>query len=68
MKTWTYRHNGQAAVVSADNIEMAKHQLGAVGIFNVKNEDLVPLPTHHRYARNLTIIEGQSDGEVQRDT
>lgn len=52
MKTWTYSKNGICAVVSADNIEMAKHQLAVSNVF-AKNEDLIPLPTHHRYCRIL---------------
>jgi hypothetical protein len=52
MKTWTYSKDGVCAVVSADSVEMAKKLLAQYDI-SAKNEDLIPLPVHHRHARVL---------------
>lgn len=52
MKTWTLDNDNGTAVVSADDCRQAIHQLEVIGIVGVKNEDLVPLPTHHRYDRD----------------
>ena len=69
MTTWTYKHkDGFVAVVTADNIELAKilltEKLKESNMFyvNVKNEDLIPLPTHHRYIR---CFEVWYDGSIK---
>ncbi len=64
MKTWTIDNDNATAVVSADDCRQAIHQLEVIGIVGVKNEDLVPLPTHHRYARALGMGDGWTGNKV----
>lgn len=45
MTTWTYNKNSSIAVVSAENVELAKVLLKRKGITDVNNMDLVPCPT-----------------------
>lgn len=58
LKTWTVNkmHNGEhyAAIVTADDVEQAKYELRQkLPDLPVSNTDLVPCPTHSRYARVL---------------
>lgn len=64
MMTWTcntfigHYPTGSALVVSADNIEVAKElvreELKNRGLEqDIKNTQLIPFPTHHRYVRIL---------------
>jgi len=64
MQAWTcncfegYWPVGTAAVVIADNIDIAKSlledELSKSGLTQeIQNEDLIPLPTKHRYVRIL---------------
>lgn len=56
-----------AVVVTADNVELAllmvKDQLKEAGYLHMRVDwvDLVPLPTHHRYARTVYNAE---DGQL----
>lgn len=63
MQTWTYWHRKNwtdevAMVVSADHIDVAvsmvQERVDAAGLdAKVGRENLIPLPTHHRYVRVL---------------
>lgn len=64
MNTWTCNNFkghwpvGSALVVTADNIELAimivERKLREEGLQQtIKPEQLIPLPTHHRYVRIL---------------
>lgn len=63
MKTWTAEVYGRCFVVTADHVRLAvtmiEDDLISSNIINpiVENKDLVPLPTHHRYLRQLTPPE-----------
>lgn len=63
MTTWTYSNSNVAIVVTADSVDFAialvMKQLLDRGYthYEVKSEDLIPLPTHHRYARTIYNAE-----------
>lgn len=60
MQTWTFKYDGYYGVISADNIEQAKHQIKTQLKIEVPNNFLIPLPVHHRYLR-LLFVEGPSN-------
>lgn len=69
MRTWTCNILGHSFVVTADNIGVAAHMVGCrlkelTGKpYTIYNQDLIPLPTHHRYIR---LIERKTDATETR--
>jgi hypothetical protein len=52
MKTWTCLKDNRVVIVTADTVELARQIVERDhGIVIKNNTDLVPFPTHHRYAR-----------------
>jgi hypothetical protein len=56
LKTWTVRCANCAIVVTADDIDLAIASIQKRYGITVQRSELIPLPTHHRYARMLTPI------------
>jgi len=54
LKTWTVRCTDCAIVVTADDIDLAISNIQKQFGITVQRSELIPLPTHHRYARMLT--------------
>lgn len=63
MNTWTLDKYGHHAFVAADNVELAIELLLQQGICGNTPEDLVPVPTHHRYVRVFKDGENLSPKE-----
>ena len=63
MTTWTFSNSTIAIVVTADNVDLAIEMVNQalyarkIDDVKVKREDLIPLPTHHRYMRTLWFKE-----------
>jgi len=59
MTTWTFSNSTIAIVVTADNVDLAIEMVNQalyvrdITHLEVKREDLIPLPTHHRHIRTL---------------
>jgi hypothetical protein len=54
LKTWTVRCADCAIVVTADDVDLAIASIQRRFGITVQRSELIPLPTHHRYARMLT--------------
>ncbi len=59
MTTWTFSNSTIAIVVTADDVDLAIEMVNQalyvrdITHLEVKREDLIPLPTHHRHIRTL---------------
>jgi glycerol-3-phosphate cytidylyltransferase-like family protein len=56
LKTWTYKNENTAVVVTADDVDLAiqliERKLNSIGIYQkIERTQLIPCPTHHRYVR-----------------
>jgi molybdopterin-guanine dinucleotide biosynthesis protein A len=56
LKTWTVRCANCAIVVTANDVDLAISNIRKQFGITVQRSELIPLPTHHRYARMLTPI------------
>jgi hypothetical protein len=56
LKTWTVRCTDCAIVVTADDVDLAISNIQRQFGITVRRSELIPLPTHNRYARMLTPI------------
>jgi hypothetical protein len=54
LKTWTVRCTDCAIVVTADDVDLAISNIQRQFGITVQRSELIPLPTHDRYARKLT--------------
>jgi hypothetical protein len=54
LKTWTVLCANCAIVVTADDVDLAIASIQKQFGITVQCSELIPLPTHHRYARMLT--------------
>lgn len=63
LMTWTYCNHGLCIVVTADNIALAKSMIAdafyvrKINGVEINNEDLIPLPTHHRHYRVINSLK-----------
>ena len=63
MTTWTFSNSTIAIVVTADDVDLAIEMVNQalyvrdITHLEVKREDLIPLPTHHRHIRTLGFKE-----------
>ena len=71
MTSWTYSTGTLAIVVTADNVDLALGMIESalfnqhIGPIEIKREELIPLPVHHRYVRILYNRNNNVDAEVQ---
>lgn len=61
LKTWTVTRPGYAIVATAETVELAIRNIVFETGITVTNEDLIPLPTHHRHVRIINCKEHKAD-------
>ena len=57
LKTWTARHGDKVVVVTAETVEVARAIVERDHGVVLANTDLVPMVTHHRYARVIEVTK-----------